>query len=168
MSDKQSGKPGGAVIRRILVPLDGSDFGEAALPYAEQLAAATGAEVILLQSIAPHPLEIDLAETRSPHLSKLRQEYLDHSKAAARDYLAAIQKRLSEKGITARYLVEIGPPADRIVACAKEREVDLIALSTHGRSGIGALVMGSVANKVFHVAEVPVLLVKPRKQTTLS
>ena len=163
MSDKQSGKSDKAKVRRILVPLDGSAFGEAALPYAEEFAGAVGAEVILLQSVAPHHFEIDLAETRSPHLSKLSEEYLEHAKAAAGDYLATIQKRLSGLGIVTHCVVEIGPPADRITAYAKQKEIDLIALSTHGRSGISAMVMGSVANKVFHSAEVPVLLVKPRQ-----
>jgi nucleotide-binding universal stress UspA family protein len=163
MSDKPSGESNKPSVRRILVPLDGSEFGEAALPYVEEFARAVRAEVTLLHSVTPHHFEIDLAETRSPHLSKLSEEYIEHAKATAGDYLATIQKRLSEKGIAAHCLVEIGPPADRIAACAKEKEIDLIALSTHGRSGISAMVMGSVANKVFHSAEVPVLLVKPRQ-----
>lgn len=163
MADKQSGKLTNPRVRRILVPLDGSGFGEAALPYVEEFAGAVGAEVTLLQSVAPHHFEIDLAETRSPHLSKLSEEYVDNATATAHDYLATIQKRLSENGIVAHCVVEVGPPAERIVACAKEKDIDLIALSTHGRSGISAIVMGSVANKVFHYAEVPVLLVKPRQ-----
>ena len=145
------------------MPLDGSVFGEAALPCVEELARVSKAEVILLQSVAPHHFEIDLAETRSPHLSKLSEEYVEHATAAARDYLAKIEKRLSESGIVARSVVEVGSPAEMIIACAKENAVDIIALSTHGRSGISALVMGSVAHKVLHYAEVPVLLVRPHK-----
>jgi nucleotide-binding universal stress UspA family protein len=163
MADKQSGKLTKARVRRILVPLDGSGFGEAAIPYVEELAGAVGAEVTLLQSVTPHHFEIDLAETRSPHLSKLSEEYLEHAKTTAGDYLATIQKRLSENRIVAHCVVEVGPPAERIVACAKEKEIDLIALSTHGRSGLSAIMMGSVANKVLHLAEVPILLVKPRQ-----
>ena len=163
MADKQSGKLTKARVRRILVPLDGSAFGEAALPYVEEFAGAVGAEVTLLQSVAPHHFEIDLAESLSPHLSKLSEEYVEHATATAHDYLATIEKRLSENGIVAHCVVEVGPPAERIVACAKEKDIDLIALSTHGRSGISAIMMGSVANKVFHYAEVPVLLVKPRQ-----
>ena len=150
-------------MKRILVPLDGSVFGEAALPCVEEFARAVGAEVTLLQSVTPHHFEIDLAESRSPHLSKLSEEYVEHATATARDYLATIEKRLSENGIVAHSVVEVGSPADRIVACAKDKQIDLIALSTHGRSGISAVMMGSVANKVLHYAEVPVLLVKPHK-----
>jgi nucleotide-binding universal stress UspA family protein len=161
MSDKQSGKPDRPSMKSILVPLDGSGFGEAALPCAEELARTAKAEVILLQAVTPHHLEIDLAESRSPHLSKLSEEYVEHATAAAHDYLAGIEKRLSESGIVVRSVVEVGSPAEMIIACAKKNAVDIIALSTHGRSGLSALMMGSVANKVLHYAEVPVLLVKP-------
>ena len=161
MSDKQSGKPTRPSMKRILVPLDGSMFGEAALPCVEELARTAKAEVILVQSVTPHSLEIDLAETRSPHLSRLSEEYVEHATTAARDYLATIEKRLSENGIVARSVVEFGPPAERIIAFAKDNAVDIIALSTHGRSGLRALMMGSVANRVLHYAEVPLLLVKP-------
>jgi len=150
-------------MKRILVPLDGSVFGEAALPCVEELARVSKADVILIQAVTPHHLEIDLAESRSPHLAKLSEEYVEHATAAARDYLAGIEKRLSESGIAARSVVEVGLPAERIIACAKNNAVDIIALSTHGRSGLSALMMGSVANKVLHYAEVPVLLVRPRK-----
>ena len=163
MSDKQYSKPASPGMKRILVPLDGSVFGEAALPCAEEMARVSKAEIILMQSVTPHHFEIDLAESRSPHLSKLSEEYLEHAKAVAGDYLARIEKRLSQSGIVARSVVEIGPPAERIIACAKDNAVDVIALSTHGRSGLSALMMGSVANKVLHYAEVPVLLVRPQK-----
>ena len=163
MSDKQYSKPSGFGMKRILVPLDGSVFGEAALPCAEELARVSKAEIILMQSVTPHHFEIDLAESRSPHLSKLSEEYIEHARAVASDYLAGIAKRLSQSGLAARSVVEIGPPAERIIACAKDNAVDVIALSTHGRSGLSALMMGSVANKVLHYAEVPVLLVRPRK-----
>jgi nucleotide-binding universal stress UspA family protein len=150
-------------MKRILVPLDGSVFGEAALPCAEELARVSKAEIILMQSVTPHHFEIDLAESRSPHLAKLSEEYVQHATAAAHDYLAGIEKRLSESGIAARSVVEVGPPAEQIIACAKDNAADVIALSTHGRSGLSALMMGSVANKVLHYAEVPVLLVRPHK-----
>ena len=150
-------------MKRILVPLDGSVFGEAALPCAEELARVSQAEIILMQSVAPSHFEIELAETRSPHLSRLSEEYLERAKAAAREYLAKIQARLSQNGIAARSVVEVGQPAERIISSARDNGVDVIALSTHGRSGLSALMMGSVANRVLHYAEVPVLLVKPHK-----
>jgi nucleotide-binding universal stress UspA family protein len=162
MPDKQSGKPPAFSLKSILVPLDGSVFGEAALSCAEELARTSGAQAVLMQAVTPHHFEIDLAETRSPHLAGISEEYLQHATAAARSYLAGIQQRLSERGIAVRSVVETGQAAEAILACARNNAVDMIALSTRGRSGISALVMGSVANKVLHSAEVPVLLVKPR------
>lgn len=162
MPDKQSGKPPAFCLKSILVPLDGSVFGEAALPCATELARTSGAEVVLMQAVTPHHLAIDLAETRSPHLARLSEEYAEHATAAARSYLAQIQQGLSEGGLEVRSVVEAGQAADAILDCARSNAVDMIALSTRGRSGIGVLVMGSVANKVLHSAEVPVLLVKPR------
>ncbi len=162
MPDKQSGKPLAFSLKSILVPLDGSVFGEAALPCAEELARTSGARLVLMQTVTPHHLEIELAETRSPHLAKLSQEYLEHATVAARSYLAGIQKSLSERGIAVQSLVETGQAAEAILSCARSNGVDMIAMSTRGRSGISALVMGSVANKVLYSAEVPVLLAKPR------
>ena len=162
MLDKESSKPARPSLKTILVPLDGSVFGEAALPCVEELARISNADVILFQAVTPHHFEIDLAETRSPRLAKLSEEYIEHAAAAAHEYLDRVQKRLSDNGIVARCVVETGPAAEAIVASANKNSVDLIALSTRGRSGLGVLMMGSVANKVLHCAEVPVLLVKPR------
>jgi nucleotide-binding universal stress UspA family protein len=150
-------------LKRILVPLDGSALGEAALPHAEELAKMAGAEIILVHVVSPQHYEITLAESLSSHLSRLSQEYAEHATAVARDYLGLVAKRLAYNGIAAQVVVELGPPSEKILACARERLVDLIALSTHGRSGVGLLVMGSVANKVVHSAEIPVLLVKPNR-----
>lgn len=162
MPDKQSGRPPAFSLKSILVPLDGSVFGEAALPCAEELARISGASLVLMQAVTPHHLEIELAETRSPHLAKLSQEYLEHATMAARSYLAGIRKRVSEKGIAVHSVVETGQAAEAILASARSNAVDMIALSTRGRSGITALVMGSVANKVLYSAEAPVLLVRPQ------
>lgn len=162
MPDNKSGKPPAFSLRSILVPLDGSAFGEAALPCATEMARISGARLVLMQAVTPHHLEIQLAEARSPRLAGLSEEYLEHATAAARSYLAGVQKRLSESGIAVRFVAETGQAAEAILACARSNAIDIIALSTHGRSGISALVMGSVANKVLHSAEVPVLLVKPR------
>ncbi len=162
MPDKESGRLPAFRLRSILVPLDGSAFGEAALPCAQELARTSGARLVLMQAVTPHHFEIDLAETRSPHLARLSEEYTEHATAAARSYLAQIQQRLSEGGLAVRYVVETGQAAEAILACARSNAIDIIALSTHGRSGVGALLLGSVANKVLHSAEMPVLLVRPR------
>jgi nucleotide-binding universal stress UspA family protein len=147
------------MFRKILLPLDGSTLGEAALPYVEELAQLGKIEVILFQSIAT-PHDVQLAESYTSHLVHLADEYIAHASAAARDYLNTVRKRLAEKGIIACADVEVGHPAEKIIEYAKKKDVDLIAMSTHGRSGVSRL-FGSVADKVAHHSEKPVLLIRP-------
>lgn len=146
-------------FKKILLPLDGSDLGEAALPYVEELAITSKAEVTLFQVVTIHH-DIALADSYSSHLGHLTEEYRTQAVARARDYLSQIEERLTKAGIAVRSEVEVGFPADRVVAYAKENDIDLIAMSTHGRSGIGRWLLGSVADKVMHAANRPVLLIR--------
>ncbi len=138
------------MLKRILVPLDGSDFAESALPYAEQIAMKTGAEVLLLTSVyqddswAGQPAQVD------HRWVPLVQTYLE-SKG----------KELSAKGISAKTDIASGPAAEAILARVGEDNQDLVAMSIHGRSGIKRWVFGSVAQKVFHGTYCPLLLVRP-------
>ena len=154
-------------FKRILLPLDGSELGEASLPYVEELAIGTKAEVILLQVVTPH-YDIALAEGYTSHLGRISEEYLAHASAAAKDYLNSVKERLTKMGIAARSEVEVGSPAERIVGYAKESNIDLIAMSTHGRSGIGRWLLGSVADKVIHAADRPILLVRASAKSTIE
>ena len=154
----------GARVKRILLPLDGSELAEVALPYIEELAVAVKAEVILLQVVPLH-YDIALAEGYTSHLDRISEEYIRHASAAARDYLNAIKEKLMKKGITAHSEVVTGSPGEKIIDCARENDVDLIVMSTHGRSGIGRWLLGSVADKVLHAADRPVLLVRASAET---
>lgn len=111
-------------VKRILLPLDGWEPGEASLPYVEELAIITKAEVILLQIVMPH-YDIALAQGYTSHLSRISEEYLTHASAAAKDALNSVKERLTKMGITASSEVEAGSPADRPVlqvrASAKEQ-----------------------------------------------
>lgn len=153
-------------INRILLPLDGSKHGEAALSYVEGVAAATKAEIILLQVVTP-PHDIVLAEDYTPHLGRLSEEYIEHASAAAKDYLGAIKERLMKSKIAVRFEVETGSPAEKIIDYAEENNIDIIAMSTHGRSGISRWLLGSVADKVLHTTDKPVLLVRAIKENNL-
>jgi len=137
------------------------------LPYVEELAIGTKAEVILLQVVTPH-YDIALAEGYTSHLGRISEEYLAHASAAAKDYLNSVKERLTKMGIAARSEVEVGSPAERIVGYAKESNIDLIAMSTHGRSGIGRWLLGSVADKVIHAADRPILLVRASAKSTIE
>jgi nucleotide-binding universal stress UspA family protein len=79
------------------------------------------------------------------------------------DYLKSISERLSGKGIKSTYEVVTGDPADKIVEYAEDEKVSLIAMSTHGRTGLARWVLGSVADKVLHGARMPILLVRSPK-----
>lgn len=158
MNNKSSGEQT-VSFRRILLPLDGSSLGEAALPYVEELASVTGAEVVLFHVVNPRP-ELGLVDGYSPELGQMAEAQVSQALEAAREYLGRIRDRLADRGITARCEVEIGSPADRVVAYASEANVDLVAMSTHGRSGIGRWLLGSVADEVLHAANRPVMLVR--------
>lgn len=147
------------LIKRILVPLDGSKIGEAAIPSTEALAKALGAELILFQVVQPV-----IAWTGLGHdISYTIPQDLESIKASALAYLGSVGKPLKEKGLSTLSVVEVGSPADQIIDYAKANTIDLIAMSTHGRSGIGRWVLGSVTDKVLHAGDTPVLVVRAAK-----
>jgi nucleotide-binding universal stress UspA family protein len=141
----------------ILTPLDGSDIGETALPHAEALASATGATIDLLHIIPP-PGGVE---------AKLFGSELKKPVKAAHDsgenYLGDVAERLVKKGINTKYKVTTGDPASIIIEHAIEHKSRLIAMSTHGRSGIARWILGSVADKVLQKTAVPMWLVKSPK-----
>lgn len=139
---------------KVLVPLDGSDIGESALSNIEILAVETGVSVNLLRVITP-PGVVE-ANVFGPDLKK----FVGAMQDTCKDYLSSVVARLSEKGVKATYDIITGDPADKIVEYARNEGVDLIAMSTHGRSGIARWVLGSVADKVLHAAKMPMLLVR--------
>ncbi len=147
------------LIRKILVPLDGSGPGESAIPYAEALAQASGAELVLAQVLEP---AITWGSYEG-YASYRAPEDWETRKASATAYLDDVGKQLKERGITASSVVVLGSPAEQIIDYAKANSIDLIAMSTHGRSGIGRWVFGSVADKVLHAGDTPVLVVRPAK-----
>lgn len=140
---------------KILVPLDGSPLAERALTHAEEIGRATKAEIILFQSLQA-PLG-DAPEAGQSEESKAVQD----AAAAARAYLEKAAKPLREAGVTVRCEVAQGSADAEILGFAHREDVDLIIMSTHGRSGVSKLLLGSIAQKVMVTTKRPVLLVKP-------
>ena len=134
-------------FRRILVPIDGSAFSEAMLRPALELAAQAGAAVELLYVAGPDAG----AEWRRPQ--------------SAEEYLCALAQRFPEELPRPTTRVVGGRPAAAILQEAARGEVDLIALSTHGRGGMRHLVLGSTADAVIRDSAVPVLLLRPHVGT---
>jgi nucleotide-binding universal stress UspA family protein len=145
-------------LNKILAPLDGSDIGEAALPYAEILATKSGASISLLQVVSP-PGTVEASLLGGPDWRKFVKAMHD----AGEDYLKNIAERLSDKGIKSTSEVITGDPADKIVEYADDKKASLIAMSTHGRTGLTRWLLGSIADKVLHGARMPILLVRSPK-----
>jgi nucleotide-binding universal stress UspA family protein len=139
------------------VPLDGSALAEAALAPAAALAGSLRARLLLLRAVEP-PV-ITGAAYATGHA------YADYDPVAAlgeaQGYLEGVARGLRERGLTAEVEAAEGLAAATIARVARERGAGLIAMGTHGRSGLGRLVLGSVATTTLHQAPVPLLLVRP-------
>ncbi len=146
------------MFKRILVPLDGSAFAEAALQPALAMAKCMGSEIELLR-VAIHPS--NYVYVSDP--ATLAQLY-DSDRAHCEDYLKAVVARFSDAGVKMTYAVLDGVVADSIVDYAEDTDADLIVMSTHGRTGMERWLLGSVAERVVRGAKMPVLLIRPQRQ----
>jgi len=145
----------------ILVPLDGSKRAEAILPHVEELAQRYDAKVIFLQVIELSPLIVGPEGT---HMALYQQE-LEQLKSQAETYLAALRGEFREKGIEARTRIAYGPVVEAILDIAELEGADLIAIASHGRTGLSQVFYGSVAVGVLHRADRPLLLIQSRDDT---
>ena len=144
------------MYRTILVPLDGSRRAEAILPHVEALALAQKARVVFLYVVAPPP-----AFTGAPGTPAAWQEGMEAGlRAEATRYLSGRQGEFRELGLEAVLCVEEGPVVETILRVAERYEAGLIAMASHGRTGLGRVFYGSVAAGVLHGADRPLLLVR--------
>ncbi len=147
------------VCRRLLIPLDGSERAEAALPAAHMLAEAFGGEMLLtwvLPALALEPLRAGSAERSSVTFA----ERSGDDERFARRYLDTIMAGLQWGGITVDTLVARGEPAKTLLETARTQSVDMLVLATHGRTGNPAVWAGSVASRLVDRSECPVLIVR--------
>lgn len=152
------------MFKRILTPLDGSTLSEGILPYVRALAPAFGARVDLLRiyqnlayELAPSD-DIDSASITAslePIATRLHHQ--------AENYLDRVAGSLESLGVSTYLNVRSGPAADLIISEAAEVEDTLIAMSTHGRTGLGRWIMGSVTDRVLHTTTMPLLVVHPER-----
>jgi nucleotide-binding universal stress UspA family protein len=141
------------MYKTILVPLDGSKRAEAILPHVEDLARCYQAKVIFLQ-VAERPPVIE-GGNPVPDLIEHKQHVL-----AVESYLAARQGEFREKGIETKTLVVPGAIVAEIIDAAEREGADLIAMASHGRTGLARVFYGSVAAGVLHRVDRPLLLVR--------
>lgn len=150
------------MYERILVPLDGSKVGEAALPDVKnlllKLTPGNGVEITLLQVISDLTYDF-LTEDDAAQLP-YNESDLKQAEGASLKYLEKIADGLRSKGLKVNTLVAVGSAAEEIIKAAQEIKADLIAMSTHGRSGLGRWALGSITDKVLRESPVPVLTVR--------
>jgi nucleotide-binding universal stress UspA family protein len=148
------------VLRRVLIPLDGSPLAERVLEPALALGGLMGAEYTLLRVVQP-------VLYAAPALGGLDPGWADTGlteelQALAREYLDGVAKRLRERSLSAQPVVTFDPsPAGAVLEEAQARGSDLIALATHGRGGLRRAVLGSVADKVIRGSTSAVLVYHP-------
>ena len=150
-------------FRKIMLPLDGSEFASHALPIAQQLAQQLQAKLVLYRVVQNLQYEVGYTgRTPSLELNIERQQTLvDH----ATRWLQRLVDDLALHNVAAEAVVDIGEPGERILAYARADDIDLIVMGTHGRRGVPRLLHGSVAATVLADATCPVLLVRPKSGT---
>lgn len=145
-------------VEKILCPTDFSEPSFAALAVAVELARHFGAEIIVMHVLTPIPV-VEMPALHTGFNVAQYQERLQENLRQALDEVIAV--RIGGT-VTARGLLVVGHPATDIVRVSHDEAVDLIVLSTHGRSGVGHLLFGSVAERVVRSASCPVLTIRSR------
>jgi len=137
------------MFKKILVPLDGSKLAEKILPRVEKLAGQGQAEVHFIRVVVSY--RIDPKEEKEERENLMQEAWT---------YLEKIVSRLRKKRVKAYAKVIYGTDAVQICDFARKNKFDLIAMATHGRSGISRWALGSVADKVLSCSVVPVMLIR--------
>ena len=158
-------------FKRILCPVDLSNFSLIAVKLAAQIAENSSARLYLLHVIdnpfdelyltsitQADPAAIELYKTEFNRRSKILRATEEHSEVLLKQFCHETIEHLPK----VRYLVTSGDPFEKILDAAESHRIDLIVLATHGRTGIKRLIIGNVAEKVVRHAACPVLTVKPR------
>lgn len=144
------------MYKTVLVPLDGSKRAEAILPHVEALAGRYEARVVLLQVIDP--------VSRIPYTPETAFDFPDDAftqwTRESQTYLSGIRGEFREKGIEADVRVESGPVVETIIDVAEDESADLIAMASHGRTGLSRVFYGSVAAGILNRVDRPLLLIR--------
>ena len=140
------------MYHKILIPLENSAADRAILQHIKPLAKLTGASLLLMHVadgwVARNFERLNLAESEEMKTD--------------RAYLESVAKDLQAEGFEVSHVLAMGEPSDEIVKFTRKHKVDLIAMSTHGHRFVSDLLYGSTADKVRHLVDVPVLLLKAR------
>ena len=146
------------MYKRVLVPLDGSQLSENVLPFLTEIAGPLDMTIMLLRVLEP------VQQTLVDGGPGIPVDDLQSRRRVAAEYLAPLAAGLRARGIDTAAIVRVGRAEDEILAAARDDRADLIAMSTHGRSGLGRLLFGSVAEQVLRHADVPVFLMRQTRE----
>lgn len=157
-----------AMFRQILVPLDGSDLAERALPVAERLARATDATIHVIRVSEPPPPALVWAGATGGMMSggylpgpvAAGDDLFAAENRAASAYLDAVRERMSASGVSVRATHVTGDIASALLDYERDAAIDLVVVCSHGRSGLARFALGSIAERLLHYGAVPVLLVR--------
>jgi len=138
------------VYQHILIPLENSAADDTILGHIKPLARLTGAKLLLVH-VADGWAARNFNQLKLAESEEMKQD---------RAYLEKRQRHLMDDGFTCDAVLALGEPSDEIVKLAREKDVDLIAMTTHGHRFISDILYGATADKVRHAVEVPVLLLK--------
>lgn len=146
---------------KVLLPLDGSELAECSLAHAKAVAAKDGVtEFILLRVVEPISANDAATWAQAGYaVTEVEDRKLEDAKA----YLSLAAEKLNQTGLLTREEVVTGRAAESILGYAEENKVDLIIISSHGRSGIARWAFGSVADRVVRHSTIPVLVVTPKE-----
>lgn len=144
------------MYKRILCTLDGSELAERALPHAVAVARAFDAALVLLRVVEPPPPPV------LPDMAAIELQVLPELTQVAQAYIERTVRGLGTAELEVTGDVVEGRAAEAIAEYARQHQVDLIAMATHGRSGLSRWAFGSVAERVLRLAPCPVLLVRAR------
>ena len=147
------------MYKKILVPLDGSELAECVLPHADSIAKGCGVQdVVFLRVVEPFHIPSGYGSTG---LSEEDIRRIDsYNKASAENYLGQLEGRTKYNGAIIHSEIIFGKAPESIAGYAKENNVDLIVIATHGRSGVSQWIWGSVADRVLRSVCVPVLMIR--------
>jgi len=153
------------MFEKILVPLDGSELAEEVLTRVTELAKRLDSTVLLLQAVdtlSQRLIALNGIEPAGAVAANVEavEKAIDAEKEVTETYLARLKRHFEGEGLKVESFLGEGSPADVILDLAKEQNVGLIAMTTHGRGGLGRLVFGSVSDAVLRHSTIPVLLLR--------
>jgi len=145
------------MYKKLLVPLDGSELSERALTHVKTISIGCNVpEIVLLMVVRP----IDNSEIIANLGVERIQEIGAQEFKSAEDYIAGVNRKLEEDGISTQTAVLKGNPAQKILEYCQQNQVDLVVMSSHGRSGPSSWYLGNVADRIIKHAKIPVLIVR--------